>query len=56
MKTNNPDSRVMLAAIVLSVGSRAAHVAFSDVAFSLGELNDRHRKALLGCLGATRQR
>jgi hypothetical protein len=47
MNNNNPDNRVMFAAMALSIGSKAAHIAFSDVAFSLGELNDRHREALL---------
>jgi hypothetical protein len=55
MNINNPDNRVMLAAMALSVRSQAAHIAFSDVVFSLGELNDHHRKALLDRLNLWEQ-
>lgn len=42
-----PNKRVWLAAMALSMGSEAATIAFSHVMFSLGEMNERHRQALL---------
>ncbi|PSH63337.1 hypothetical protein CU102_24040 [Phyllobacterium brassicacearum] len=59
MKSNQPfdiiddiaspghNKRVWLAAMALSMGSEEATIAFSNVMFSLGEMNERHRHALL---------
>jgi hypothetical protein len=55
MNSNNPDNRVMFAAMALSVGSEAAHIAFSDVVFALGEINDRQRDTLLDRLNLWEQ-